>query len=156
MPAERLPFFLPDRLITLEYLTGSGKDEEYCRLAEPYNRQVEFAFFAANFGYSKAEYEALTPCEVFFLLKAWENREVLSATLKYNASYVSACNAMRKKGKPAMKLWRKSSTKRGSSEEAAESFAIVQKIDVKEGKNWVDKIYRANRRAMPKREVNHA
>ena len=39
-------------------------------IAEPYQKDIDFAFFVVNFGYSRSDYDALTPREIVFIRKA--------------------------------------------------------------------------------------
>lgn len=55
-----LPFFLPRRLIEFEYFSSEEADQEYMEIAEPYQKDIDFAFFVVNFGYSRSDYDALT------------------------------------------------------------------------------------------------
>ena len=137
------PFFLPSRLVEFEYLGGEA-DPEYSEIAEPYSKELEFAFFAANFGYSKKDYEALTPVERALLRKAWEDKVVSDSYAIYNAAYTATYNVNRKKGKKALKLWKKNRrAHKADKENAMNDLKIVQEIEEKEGKGWVDKIYKA-------------
>ena len=87
-----MSFFLPGRLIDLEYLKGDS-DPEYEKIAEPYRNDMDFAFFAVNLGYSKSDYEELTPREVVFIRKAWEEKLVSDNTLMRNAVLNAVSNA---------------------------------------------------------------
>lgn len=109
---------------------------------------MDFAFFVANFGYSKAEYNALTPAEKLFILKAYEDRVVSQSTLMAKAVLNAVGNAMRKKGKPFLKLWRKKPqrTDKEMQENRIEKLLTQEK---KSGKSWVERIYRENQRRMP-------
>lgn len=55
-----LPFFLPRRLIEFEYFSSEEADQEYMEIAESYQKDIDFAFFVVNFGYSRSDYDALT------------------------------------------------------------------------------------------------
>lgn len=136
-------------MINLEYLSGEP-DPEYDRIAEPYQKEIDFAFFAANFGYSRADYDALTLREKAFLYKAWENRVVADATQIYNAAFTAVYNALRKKGKPALKLWKRGHTHKADVEEMQGNQKIAAEIAA-EDKSWVDLIYRKNGMKRPER-----
>lgn len=137
-------------MIGLEYLQGSS-DAEYEKLAEPFHKEMDFAFFASNFGYSKADYNAITKKEQAFLIKAIETRIVSQTTLMYNAIYTAVYNAMRPKNKRALKLWIKPKTQRANMQTASENLRIVNEVEEKEGKGWIDQIYRANGMKRPER-----
>ena len=140
---ERLPFFLPKRLIEYEYFSAE-QDEEYDRMAEPYQKEIDFAFFAVNFGYSKSDYEELTPRERLFIYKAWENKTVSDSYHVYNAVFTATYNVNRKKNKRALKLWKKVKMKRADIEVISENMKVIKEVEQKEGLSWVDEIYRAN------------
>ena len=97
---------------------------------------MDFAFFVANFGYSRTDYDALTRKEKMFIYKAWENKLVADSTHLYNAT--------RQKRKRALKLWRKNKVKKANAETVSENLEIVREVEANEGKSWIDKIYQAN------------
>lgn len=111
---------------------------------------MDFAFFAVNFGYSKADYEALTPSEVAFIYKAWENKIVSDTTHLRNAVFNAVANVMRKKGKKFQELWKKKAQKI-DKEAVKNNMEAIHEIEEKEGKSWIDKIYKANGFQMKKK-----
>lgn len=111
-------------------------------MAEPYSDVMDFAFFAVNFHYSRADYDALTPTEKVFILKAWEDKTVSDSTLIRDAVLNAVSNALRKKHSPFKKLWKKLQ-KKADAEKAKDDLKIAMEIEEKEGKGWVDKIYKA-------------
>lgn len=122
-------------------------------MAEPYRKDIDFAFFAANFGYSKGEYEELTPREILFIQKAWEDKLVSESYLTYNAVYTAAYNVNRKKGKKALKLWKKSKVQKADAEAVQENLKVVKEVEEHEGKGWIDKILKAN--GLDRKKVRH-
>lgn len=126
----------------MQYLQGEP-DPEYEKIAEPYRKDIDFAFFAVNFGYSKREYEELTPREAIFIRKAWEDKLVSDNTLMRNAVLNAVSNALRKKNARFHELWKKIQAP-VDKEQAKENIQIVMKIEEKEGKGWVDRILKAN------------
>jgi hypothetical protein len=146
-----LPFFLPRRLIEYEYFQNDP-EPEYDRIAEPYRKEIDFAFFAVNFGYSKADYEALTPREKAFIYKAWENKIVSDTTFLYNAVFTATYNVNRKKNKRALKLWRKAKVQKADMEVIHDNLKIIRDVERKEGKSWIAQIYRANGLPVPGRK----
>lgn len=68
---------------------------------------MDFAFFVANFGYSRTDYDALTRKEKMFIYKAWENKLVADSTHLYNAVFTAVYNATRQKRKRALKRAKK-------------------------------------------------
>lgn len=138
-----MPFFIPSQLIEFEYFSGNP-DNEYSKLAKPYQRDIDFAFFAVNFGYSKADYQALTLREKMFIYKAWENKTVSETTHIRNAVQNAVANALRKKGKKAVELWKKKRQHTANLEVIETNLDVVAQVEAKEGKSWVDRIYEAN------------
>lgn len=140
-----MPFFLPSRLIDFEYFSTNGpEDPQYTEMAKPYRKDMDFAFFASNFGFSRKEYEELTPREINFLYKAWENRAVSESYLLYNAVFTAVYNVNRPKRKRALKLWRKAKVRKADMETVQENLRIIREVEVSEGTDWVKKIYAAN------------
>ncbi len=116
---------------------------------------MDFAFFAVNFGYSKADYEALTPREKIFLLKAWENKLVSDTTFIYNAVFTASYNVNRGKRKRALKLWRKARVQKADVDVISENLGIIREVEAREGKGWVDLIYERNGLKKPERRPEH-
>lgn len=137
-----MPFFLPGRLVSLQYLTGES-DPEYDRIAKPYRKEIDFAFFAVNLGYSKRDYEELTPREATFIRKAWEDKLVSDNTLMRNAVFNAIINALRKKNTRFRELWKKSQTPVDKNQ-VRKNIKIAFEIEEKEGKGWIEKILKAN------------
>ena len=124
-------------------------------MAKPYRRDMDFAFFAANFGFSRREYEELTPREINFLYKAWENRAVSDSYLIYNAVFTAVYNANRPKRKRALKLWKKNKVRKANMETVQENLQIVREVENNEGMDWVKKIYETNGMKYPGKEERH-
>lgn len=112
-------------------------------MAEPYRKDIDFAFFASNFGYSKRDYEELTPREALFIRKAWEDKLVSDNTLMRNAVLNAVSNVLRKKNARFRELWKKIQAP-VDKEQAKENIQIVMEIEEKEGKSWIEKIWEAN------------
>lgn len=146
-----MPFFLPSRLVDFEYFDTSNEDKEYDRLAKDYQKEIDFAFFVVNFGYSKADYEALTRKEKVFIYKAWENKTVQESTHLRNSVLNAVNNALRKKGKKFVHLWKKKQ-KKLDKDVAKENMKIIRTVESNEGKAWVDLIYKANGLTAPRRK----
>lgn len=149
-----MPFFLPRKLVELEYLGGDADepvDEEFEQLAESYLDDIDFAFYFVNFGTSKDEYLELTKREKYFIRKAHENKIVQENTLMRNAVLNAISNAMRKKSQKFIDLWKKS-RKELDKDLASNNLQIITEVERKEGKSWVDKIYEANNLKKPNRK----
>lgn len=138
-----MSFFLPKRLIEFEYFGGGEPDKDYAREAEPYQNDIDFAFFAVNFGYSKADYEALTPREKLFIYKANENKIIADSYHIYNAVFTAFYNVNRPKRKRPLKLFRKGA-KTADMETVRDNMKIIQEVDKIEGDSWVRRIYESN------------
>lgn len=118
-------------------------------MAEPFREEIDFAFFAVNFGYSKRDYLELTDTERMFIYKAYENKEVSWSTLVRDAVFNAVGNALRKKNKKFQKLWKKRS-KKADKELIRETTVTIMEIEQKE-KGWIDRIYKANGMKKPRR-----
>ena len=114
------------------------------KIAESYQREIDFAFFVVNFGYSKADYEALTPKEIAFIRKAWETKMVTESYNMYSAAFTACYNANRPKRKKALKLWKKAKVKKADMEIIQENMQTIREVEEREGKGWVSAIYKAN------------
>lgn len=136
-----MPFFLPKRLIEFEYLNISEDSDEYIKEAEPYRKDMDFAFFAVNFGFSKSEYEELTPREINFLYKAYENRMVSQSYMLYNAVFTAMYNVNRPKNRRMLKLFHKQKTQKADMQVVEDNMRIVEETDINDG-NWLERLYR--------------
>ena len=96
-----LRFFIPVRLVEWEYFPTSKEKPDL--EAEQFRKSQDFAFFAVQFGYSKADYNALTETERALILKAYENKVVADTNLLAGAVLNAVSNAFRKKGKKPQK-----------------------------------------------------
>lgn len=108
-------------------------------MAKPYRKDIDFAFFVANFNYSKKDYEDLTPKERAFILKAWEEKKVSDTMAIYNACYAAFFNANRDKKQRPIKLFERRTPV--DKELIKENEKIVREAS-QNNKSWVDKIYR--------------
>lgn len=135
---------MPNTLIDFEYFGGSLPTKKEQEIAKPYQREIDFAFFVANFGYSKADYDAITPKEKAFIYKAWENKTISDSYLLYNVVFTAVYNANRPKRKKPLKLWKKRGQRIVDMETVNENLKIVKQIDQQEGDSWVRKVYQAN------------
>ena len=119
-------------------------------MARPYRNEMDFAFFAVNFGYSKSDYAALSEVEKLFIRKAWEDHTVSWSTLVRDAVFNAVSNALRKKGKRFRKLWKKRQRK-ADRDMVQETISTILEIEEKE-KGWIDRIYRSNGKKKPERK----
>lgn len=93
-----------------------------------------------NFGYSRADYSALTLTEKAFILKAYENKVVNDTTFLRNAVKNAVDNAFRKKGRRFLPLWKKAGAKKDRGTEQ-NMLSVIRENEKREGKSWVAKIY---------------
>lgn len=150
---QGLPFFLPSRLIELEYFEGKS-DPEYEEEARPYRKDIDFAFFVVNFGYSKADYNSLTPREKNFIYKAWESKQVSELSNMYQAAFTAGYNLGRPKRKRPLKLFKKKKTQKADMDIIQENLNTIKEVSEKEGNAWIKQIYKANNLRFPERRVN--
>lgn len=106
----------------------------------------------ANFGYTKRDYDALTPAEHAFILKAWEDRLIRESYNTYNACFTAFYNVNRPKRKKALKLWKKRSVRQADTNAVRDHITIACDVIKKEGDSWVDLVYARNGLSRPKRE----
>lgn len=126
----------------MEYFAGET-DSSDDNVSGPYREDLDFAFFVVNFGYSRADYDALTRRQKAFIYKAWENRLISENTLLYNAMFAATYNVNRPKRKPPLKLWKKSGMRTADPEVVQENMQIVREVEQKEGNAWIQKIHAA-------------
>ncbi len=139
-----MPFFLPRRLIELEYLkTKNPSSEEEIKESKPYRNDMDFAFFAVNFGYTRAQFNALTPREIAFLYKAYEDSFVSRSYQLYNACFTAFYNANRGKKRRALKLFRRAHSEAADKEKIKENLAAVEESNRNDG-DWLGRLYREN------------
>ena len=119
-------------------------------MAKPYQQEIDFAFFVVHFHYSKADFMALSDVEKAFIRKEWENYTVSWTTLVRDAVFNAVSNALRKKGKRFQKLWKKRQ-KKADKEVIRENTKTIMEIEKKE-KGWIELIYKANGKKVPKKK----
>ena len=124
-------------------------------MAKPYSDVMDFAFFAANFHYSRADYDAITPTERAFIYKAWEDKRVSESTVLRDAVFNAVSNAFRKKNQKFRKLWKKRQEK-ADMEVISQNLSIIEEVEQKEGKSWVSLIYEKNGLKMLERRKKFA
>ncbi len=147
-----MSFFLPSRLVDFEYIQ-TEEDTEYSEIAKPYSKTIDFAFFAVNFGYSKADYQALTPKERLFIYKAWEQKKVSLTSDIYNAVFTAFYNVQRGK-KRALKLFKKKQRKIDKNT-LDFNLKTILKVEEKEGKGWLEQVYKANGMRFKRKEESN-
>lgn len=93
-----------------------------------------------EFHLSKADYEALTPAEIAFVMKAWEDKTVRDTTYIRDAVLNAIINGMRKKRQKFRKLWKKSGKMTADKKtDFRTKLKTIEEIEKKE-KGWIDKV----------------
>ena len=83
----------------------------------------------------------MTPAEILFVMKAWEDKTVRDTTYIRDAVYNAMLNANRKKRQRFLKLWRKSGKLSVSkAEDYKDKISSITEIEKHEGKSWIDKV----------------
>ncbi|WP_235924911.1 phenylalanine racemase [Neobacillus sedimentimangrovi] len=120
------------------------------KLAEPFQDEMELAFFVVEIGISKNEYEQLTETEKMFIRKRHEQKFINETTWMRNAVLNAVNNALRKKGKKFIDLFPKA-PKKADKEYNENAVKTILEMEEKNGKDWVDRIYKANGMKTPKK-----
>lgn len=100
---------------------------------------------------TKTAYNEFTELEKAFIRKAYESKIVSEMSHLRNAVLNAINNAMRKKGKKFLELFKKRQEK-ADKEFNQNAITIIHEIEAKEGKSWVDKVYKGAGLKMPKRK----
>jgi len=111
--------------------------------AESYRDEQDFAFFHVNFGTSRKEYLKFTELEKAFIRKEYEMKTVSENTHRRNAFLNAYTNANRKKNSRFVDLFKKAQEK-ADKEYNQNAIATITEMEKRDGKSWVDKLYRAN------------
>lgn len=94
-----------------------------------------------EFHFSKAEYEALTPAEIQFIMKAWEDKTVRDTTYVRDAVLNAIVNGLRKKRQKFRKLWKKAGMMTEDKQmDMKQKLQAIEEIEKKSPKNWIEKI----------------
>ncbi|KIO62139.1 hypothetical protein B4065_3359 [Caldibacillus thermoamylovorans] len=123
------------------------------KLAEPFQNEMELAFFVVEIGMSKKEYESLTETEKMFIRKRHEQKFINETTWARNAVLNGVNNAMRKKGKKFIDLFPKKQP-RADKEYNENAVKTILTMEEKKGKVWVDLIYKRNGQKPPQKGGN--
>lgn len=113
---------------------------------------MELAFFITEFHFSKADYESLTPAEIAFVMRAWEDKTVRDTTYIRDAVLNAVVNAMRKKRQSFRKLWKKAGKLKADAQaDYKNKIEIIKEIEKKEA-GWIDKVFAAAGRKRRRKE----
>lgn len=91
-----------------------------------FRRESDYAYFAARLGWTPDEYGSLTPVELAFVRKELETRTVQESELLQHAVEVAVSNVMRKKGRKAAQLWKKTAHERREPPVAKKEFDALK------------------------------
>ena len=94
-------------LTEFEYFEPAPDDPEYDAKAALFEEELDFAWFAAKFGWSKSDYNQITPVERLFIKKQCETETVERQTILQSTFELAIANVMRKKGKKYKKLFKR-------------------------------------------------
>ena len=117
-----------------------------------YAVEQDFAFFHVNFGTSKEDYNSFTELEKGFIRKEFENKTVFQNEQLRDAVFNAYMNANRKKNSKFQPLYKKKNEK-ADIEFNKNAIDTINKIEDRDGKSWVDKIYKANGMRKPQLET---
>lgn len=92
----------------------------------------------------------MTELEKGFIRKEFESHTVFKNTQLRDAVFNATINANRKKGKQFQPLYKKKQAK-ADVEYNTNAIETIKKVEERDGKSWVDKIYRAIGRRTPKK-----
>lgn len=134
-----MSFFIPNRFLEFEYF-GTGETVDKNEEADRYRDVSDFAFFAVNFGYSRKDYNNLTPTEKAFIMKAYENKVIDVTTFIRDSVLNAVNNAFRGKHRRLIELWKKK-PKKVNREEIDNVLDIIKKNQEIEGDEWIKLIY---------------
>ncbi len=133
-------FFIPVSLVKLEYLGKESDDIVIDEESKKYEKERTLAFFVANFGYTKTEFEKLTKTEILLIMRAWEEKQVLESQLMANAFYNAYSNAHLKKGKKAIPLWNKIK-KKNNVALLKKQYEELLEYEKCQPNDWIFKLY---------------
>ncbi len=68
----------------------------------------------------------------------------------YNAMFTATYNVNRPKRKRALQLWKKERVRKANTEVLYENLKIVKEVEGREGKGWIEKVYKKNGLKWPK------
>lgn len=111
-------------------------------LAEPFYAERELAFFVVQIGMSVSDYRSLTDIEKMFIRKEHESKFMVDTTWMRNAMLNAYSNANRKKRQSFIELFPKKI--RVDKEYNENAMAVLEEINERDGKSWVDRVLKAN------------
>lgn len=106
-------------------------------------KDIDFAFFAAELGYTRRQYEELTPRDKAFIRKAWEDRIVRETNTLHSVIYSAVLYTKPKKSGRLRKFkpfWKKNAPK--ATEEMKQEALQLEAREKEKGFAWINKILR--------------
>ncbi len=67
--------------------------------------------------------------------------------------FTATYNARRTKKQRVLKLWEKSKVKKADMRIVAKATDVMAEVDRKEGRTWIEKVYKANNKRLAERRV---
>ena len=113
-------------LVGYEYFEPAPENPEYDAKAALFKDELDFAWFVVKFGWSKDQYNQLTPVERLFIKKQHETELVERQRILQSTFELAIGNVLRKKGKKYKKLFKK--IKKMADEEAPVSKDEMKKL----------------------------
>lgn len=113
---------------------------------------MELAFFVVEIGLSVSEYRSLTDTEKMLIKKRHEQKFINDITWMRNAVLNAVNNALRKKRQRFIELFPKKQIK-ADKEYNENAIKIIHELEEKEGKSWVDKVYKEAGMKKPQRKA---
>lgn len=81
-----------------------GRERENALL---YHTELDYAFFAVKFGWTREQYDKLTLVERLFIMKEIEEQTVRDQGILQSTIEIAISNVLRKKGKKYRRLFKK-------------------------------------------------
>lgn len=123
--------------------TPTHDDIRKAELAKNFSYERDLAFFVVQIGMSRKEFDKLTEKEKMFIKKEHENKFISETTWFRNAVLNAEANANRKKSAKFIELFPKKQAK-ADKEYNEDAIQIILEMENKNGKTWVEKVYKAN------------
>ncbi|TKC15918.1 phenylalanine racemase [Robertmurraya kyonggiensis] len=98
---------------------------------------------------SRSDFDLLTETEKMFIRKEHENKFISDTTWMRNAVLNAEANINRKKNKRFIELFPK--THKADKEFNENAIQTILEMEEKNGKSWVDRVYKANGMKTPQK-----
>lgn len=97
-------------------------------MVEPFSDQSEYAYFAVRFGWTRAQYLAITPVERAFIRKEIERQTVRDQEILQSTLEIAMANAFGKKGRKRKTLFKKKHKEVSAPIDAGQQRALAKGI----------------------------